>query len=230
MMRLLPDLCMRNSQGPGSHHAAGRSTVRTCMTSPLYLEPAGETVGRSAFSDRTGSVRRSRICVGTLPATNHNIRSCLSSATGSPESDVRRSTSNGDVHFALLPTAMDDDRRRQLLRPFTIDVHADVCRALSQESHRHPHGLHPYVQHRSEHTLRHTVVMAFELRGLVRKLGRSPTSLSGNRSLAYSAATRAGWFPQESIGLGQKPGAAGRNDSAACDIRGSSAETATISR
>jgi hypothetical protein len=117
MMRLLPDLCMRNSQGPGSHHAAGRSTVRTCMTSPLYLEPAGETVGRSAFSDRTGSVRRSRICVGTLPATNHNIRSCLSSATGSPESDVRRSTSNGDVHFALLPTAMDDDRRRQLLRP-----------------------------------------------------------------------------------------------------------------
>jgi hypothetical protein len=114
--------------------------------------------------------------------------------------------------------------------PITIDVHSDVSRALSLESHRHPHGLHPYVQHRSEHTLRHTVVMAFELRGLVRKLGRSPTSLSGNRSLAYSAATRAGWFPQESIGLGQKPGAAGRNDSAACDIRGSSAETATISR
>lgn len=143
-----------NSQQSGARQSSpGRPLDgRVCMTSPLHLARAGETAGRSASSDRTGSVRRSRICVGTLPATSHTIRKLRFfrnwfAGIRCPAFDQQRRCSFRAV--------ADHDGRcpwETASPPITIDVHSDVSRALSQESHRHPHGLHPYVQYRTEHT------------------------------------------------------------------------------
>lgn len=209
---------MRNSQGPGSHHEADRLTIRTCMTSPLYLEPAGETAGRSAFSDRTGSVRRSRICVGTLPATIHIVRSCISSATGSPESGVRRSTSNGGVHPAKLPAAMADGPRGNLPASIRHPRAAGVSRAKSPGSQRHRHGMHPYVQHRPDSILRHTADPRTTPGNAVCP-GRSPTSSPGERSLAQPAAMPVGSLSGDPATRARPPNRG---------HRGSSAETAMI--
>jgi hypothetical protein len=150
-----------------------------CMTSPLHLARAGETAGRSASSDRTESVRRSRICVGTLPATSQTIRFCDSSATGSPESDVRRSTSNGGVHFALLPTTMDDVRGRQLLPPSPstcIQTSAGRYRRSRTDTRM---ACTPMCSTGLNTPLMHMAVNALELHERVDELGRSPTSRSG---------------------------------------------------
>jgi hypothetical protein len=176
------------------------------------------TAGRSVLPGSNGqwpAVAHTRRHPASHPT--HSLRSCRSSAGASPETGVRRSTSNGGVRLALDRPRWPVMQRGPLPVSSTIDVQQLSAGNNRRRRSRPRHGAHPYVQPRADTRLPHTAAHRTQFRnpphGWAARLHHCP--VRSRRRCSPRC-------PLDDAPRGSpSPGA---------QARGSSAETATISR
>jgi len=148
MHRVLPDLCIRNSQGPSRHGMADRQTVRMCMTrSSTSREPERRPEDPQG-SDRTGTcpavTRKRRHPASHLPHASDTVG--LSQLVRRNQvSGVRPATAEFIPRCCRPRWSMFDG---EIFPPHSPSTCTRRQPGKSPGSQWHRHGVHPYVQHR----------------------------------------------------------------------------------